>query len=517
MRTDGLLRILKRYWLLSLLLLVILFGAMYVLGRGRLSVSVSPVVAGGSITITNQQSHKSTTVKLGSGAYTKLLPKGNYEVSVTNKNQSAFNIVRVNGFFKRTIVSDTLTSEKSREFVGNNPRSCMYYIHATLYSYYCNDTYRNVAMHVPATATQPNYITTNKNGNIDAAVEANATTKQGDLVLLRAVATEDTSKPLHTVYVSGNQFELKNPVPLPDLNNQKSYLMQPYEDGFIAYDTKYQDVFYYPSTTSKPQRFVIPTASDASLKRTIFGASNDTAIVARSDKSDFQNHDNTNIKIGNVKTQLTIFHGGDTKNIMFTQKLDNYFVSITPCGTDKACLVSNQVLYVYDISGNKAKLLFTLNDAKSVSDVNSQLIVVQALGVLNLDVDKQSGYYEYTFGKYEYCGLQSTSTGYLLCVRDPKTTVTYALNITQSKDDLSDGIDKKFLELLDVAEIKSASMYKNFVFISPELGELVYNKSLRSFGYDPVVRKNANQKIDEELTKLGFNKSTYTITNTANY
>jgi hypothetical protein len=81
----------------------------------------------------------------------------------------------------------------------------------------------------------------------------------------------------------------------------------------------------------------------------------------------------------------------------------------------------------------------------------------------------------------------------------------------------TDSIDKKIAGLNDLENVKSVSLYRNQLYISPGLGNPVYNRVTNSFGYDEALRKATNAKINSTIDELGIDRTKYVITNTAGY
>ena len=515
MESNSFVNQLLQHWRLLLVVVIIIIMVSVLSSWGILSISFSKSSSGQTtIVVTSQKSAKSNTTTTNGTKISKFVAKGNYEILATSGNESFFSVANTKGFLQKTTVSGSLVAEKSRQFVGENPRTCTYYVGSVLYSYYCNDTFDNVFEHVPATSSLPTYIRKNTNTAVTGTVEGSATVSDATYLLIKSTVTEDQSKPVHFAYVAGDNFSLTEPVPLASLQATKNYQVAPFKQGFLVYSDSNDNFWYYDHSFGNPVNISIPSASDQTLKRTLLGFDSDTLVIARSDKSDFQNHDDPSIKIGNVKTQVDIYKDGAFRSVTFSQKLDNFFSSVSPCGNNLVCFVSNNTLYVYDVSGKDAKLDYTVNDVGQIYSAAGQTLLVHGNNLLNLDVAAKTGYIEYSFGNYKSCGLTpSTNRSFTLCVSRSDGSSS-ALRIDQSVDDKNQ-IDKKVLGLYTTPGFKSVSVYGQYIFIAPDLGQLIYDKSIGGFNYSQSARSVASSKINTVANQLGLQGSGFTVIDTA--
>jgi len=381
-----------------------------------------------------------------------------------------------------------------------------------LFSYYCSDAFRGVVEHIPSTRTQPTHIVQNTKSKIDGVVEATITLPSGTFVLLSSPRTEDNSRPLHTLYKSDG-FSLSSPVVLSDLSNDESYNLAPFESGFVAYNDSGTHILYYSSVSSKPQKLEVPVVSDTSLKHVLVGSNQSTVVVSRSNKADFQTHDDPKAKVGSVKTEVVIVTKAGAQALTFSQNLDDIFTSVAPCGTNRVCFVSKKNLYVYDVSNSRVTLLYKISDVSEMFSLTSHLMLVRGNGVLDFDVDTKTGYLDYSFGPFTTCGATpSGPSAYIVCIKD-KNEKTYALFINQASKN-TDSIDKKFAELSNNTAFKAVTLNNQFIFITPEI-PLIRNSATNEYEYDPVAQKSAASTISSEIDKLGIDKKIFTIINTS--
>lgn len=513
METQTPLAKLLRHWRLLLSLLLLVLAITYISGHGFLSIDVAG--SGGktlTISILNEKTKKTMVLKNTSGKILKFTTSGPYQIVVEDDKGTFFSTTETAGFLRTTRVSGTITAEKSREYIGNSPRTCTYYTGNILYSYYCNDSYANTIEHVPASPPLATYVKKVNSSNISGTIEGTANAGNVAYLLVKALASEGATQPVHTVYtVSGDTVPV-NTKSLADLDGAKTYNLVSFAQGFLVSSQSSDDFWYYDSGFTNPTHLTPPKLSDDSMKRVISGASQDTFVLARSNKADFQNHDNNTIKIGNVKTQVDIYKNGSFKSLVFNQELDNFFTNVQPCGDNLVCFVSNQSLYVYDVGGKSAKLRSVVSGVNTIFSGAGQTLLVQDKGILDFDAGQGTGYYSYIFGPYHFCGLTpNTASSYTICVADSGDSSS-SLLINQFVDN-KDSIDKKISDLRKVPEIKSISPYANYIFIAPNLGQPVYDKAIAGFDYSADAKAAANAKINAAIKQANIDQSVYTVVN----
>lgn len=133
--------------------------------------------------------------------------------------------------------------------------------------------------------------------------------------------------------------------------------------------------------------------------------------------------------------------------------------------------------------------------------------------MLELNIDNRDGYIGYSPGSYNYCGMHTDSAGYTLCLINTKQS-RVALHIDNQNTD-NNSIDQKVAQLLKLPEVDTISAYGQYIYIVPNAGQLTYDSASRSFGYDPEKLAAASDKINQEINKLGIDRSNYIIRNTS--
>ncbi len=495
----------RRKILIGLIGIILLYLFFWLSGHSYVEISVPTQNSNKEITykLLNQASQKSQETKTSSSSIKKLIPRGNYEVWVSGEGGSYFSITKTGRFLATTSVNAKLQPEKSRQFVGDNPGPCMFYLEGRLVSYACGDLSTNLNIHMPANASQPTYVLKNQHADLAyGSVQGTVQTREGTLALVQPPADNETGDG-YSLYRLNGSLVASNRVGLAALDKSKPYNITAYKDSFLVFDENLGQVLYYSSSTAKPAVVKVDKPSDQSLVL-LDTKTKDTFVVTT--------YGNKNeAKKQKQKAEVVLSDGTTSKHFSFSK---NYF-SATVCGTNKLCALASKNLDVYDIAGQKPALLYSLtNVATNMVNTDTGLLLINAQAVLNFNVDEREGFAEYTFGGYTFNNIVTLggNNGYVLSLTNNKGR-RVALLINQGSAD-SGAIDKKVLELEKLSEVSSLSIYENYIFISPNVSSLVYNNALKAFDYDPVQKKAANDKINQKIKELGIDTNKYIIVNT---
>jgi hypothetical protein len=424
---------------------------------------------------------------------------GDYGIAVKEGNKSYFEAVKTKGFFRSISVAAKTQPEKRRTFVGNNPNLCMEYLTSKLISYACSDRFENISMHVPATATTPTYVLKNPNKSIGGFVEGMVKTSSGTLVLVKqnAVGDEEGS---HTIFTVDDNLAASNLHVLTDLDVNTSYYLTGYREGFLTYSQTRGEALYYASLASKPEPIKLEAPEDTNFSINGVATRGSSILLLYSQPADG--------KSKKQASEIRITSGGAWK----TFGLKNNYTEARLCGQNKVCAVANETMDVYDVATEKPKLLYSVKNAISIKNDGNELLVIRSSDVLRLDVEKRAGFIDYSFGDYSFTALQPEPSGYIVSMTNNKGKKVALLIDGELSNE--DSIDKKVAELQKNGAVRDVSAYGNFIYVSPETGELKYIDSLGEFGYDPLVVKQKNTEINQVVSKIGIDRNKYTIIST---
>lgn len=486
---------------LTVIILVLAFWSRY----GFLTVNVSGNQGNGELTYTllHQTDSNTTTITTSSTSIRRLVPRGKYEVFVSQNDNHSFSVTASKGFLRGTTVSATLKPERSREFVGHNPDPCMHY-RQVLVSFTCGASSDTIALHVPASGKTPTY--TRKNPlAVDGTIEGIIETNQGTVALMQLPLDEQYTE--HALFMLNDAYVPVKKRDLPGLKGDSLYAIRAYQNGFVVYGRPYSEVYYFESFDANPQTVNINRPEDNSLEPVGLKVSSDGAIGVL-----FSNHqsDSDETARGAIRNHLLIVNKQGSRSMTLN---GNEFSQFTFCGKASLCLINGGWLEVYKLGEKKLDLSFRVSGVKSLVGLGTEVLAVRDNIVLRINVDEQSMSVDYSLGDYIYCGAETTSSNrYLLCVFNKRRKSSALLVDTAQAN--ADSLDKKVSRLLDLEEVKDVSVYKQSIFISPELGEVVFNPDTGFFDYDPQVEARVAGTIQQKIAEIGFDRNKYTIHNT---
>jgi hypothetical protein len=489
----------KRVYLLiiSVVLLFVLFE-IYNTSFIKVVVNNQQQNTGASYLFINQAGKTVANITSSQGAINKRLPRGKYEVEITQGDKSYLSVAQTRGFLASVTLKANLQQEKSRSFVGNNPAPCMSYVNSVLVSYACGSSYFGAKIHIPATANAPTYTIAVSGHLVNGDVEGGVNTKDGALVLVRSTSDEGVGS--YTIYRVDSGFNPLGSTPLSKLSSSKTYRLAALANGFIIYDNSFSQAVYYASLSSAPQNIPLGKPEGKNLSATSIAfdpRSNKTSALYTSSGAGAKG-----------SSEAIIGQGTNFQHYSFRHR----YISADFCGTQICLLDSNKTLDVYSLSGSKAKLLFSLIGVQAIKNIGSSFLVVDQNGVINFDTASRTGYSEYRFGDYEFCGLQQdTASAYLLCVINNQGN-RVALRIDESTVN-KDSIDQKIEQLQKLPEIQNVSAYGQYIYVLPNIGPPTYALPGGGYGYNPTVQQTMASKINTDVAKIGIDTKTYTVIN----
>lgn len=454
-------------------------------------------------TFTNQKSNQTTTLTSSKSSIKKRLQRGNYNVQVTQGDTSLVAASSAPGFFRTGDVEGKLSGERARSFVGNNPSPCMVYT-GSLYSFACGASLQKVNYHVPATATTPTY-TTQPFRNNYATIEDSYVAKNGSLyILVNSPPVEDVQEDQEqVVYKMEPNGTLSSPITLKGISDTAlTYKLEPYKDGFVAYDNSFKTLLYYPTPDAEPTNITIEKPKNEELTAFDLETSGDAIVIAYStlDKSNVNDTD-TSV---DAKNEIVVYRN----NKVTHTSLESIGSVLDFCGTNKLCMLANESVAIYDVTGDKPSHLYSYSGVSDMSVVGDSLIMTQQKQIVNFDPDTRQGYVAYSLGGYTSCGQGTNGNNLLLCLTNNKSQkVALLLDLANP---VTDPIDKQVFDLQKQAEVTSVSAYKNFISVAPNYGRVVLLPGGIN-GYDPAVVNVVNGKINAKVKELGINQNTYTI------
>jgi hypothetical protein len=450
----------------------------------------------------DQRTGKVITIDSGEKSIKRLVRKGSHEILVKQGDLSYFSIVKAQGFLSTKKVHANLLPEKARTFVGENPGPCMNIVKSVLISNGCNDTYSNTKLHVDGTATRPPYsqkLSTSLGGYVEGIVQ----TSEGTIALIKPSEVEGEGTPQQIGYVLETGLEKPLGIPLKGLDGSKTYGIIQHKTGFIVYDIKSFEAFYYQSLSAEPKQISIPIAKDKSLKPYLITTYDETIVVAYSvadiDELDLDDPNARN------NSEVALLKDNETNQLHF----NHHYASVSMCSPDRLCMLRGGRLEVFEINKNKAGLDYAISNVDDMALIGTTPVLTRGNEMIGFDANKRQGNIDYSLGSYGSCGFRPSLNGYILCLTTPSNEKV-ALYIDRQQQDY-DAIDKKILELAKIPEVKRASVTNKVIYVLADKGALVYSQALQGYGYSPDTEKSALSAINAAIDKIGIDRNRYQV------
>lgn len=478
----------------------------WVFNHGFIDVRVETGASGTAYTYTvlDKSGYEVSRTESDSSHFRKLVRKGTYQILVENKSGSEYRLINTGGFLSKTKTTANLQPERAREFVGNNPGFCMNYDGSLLYSYSCSEP-GSLATHLPATADTPTTTYTEPTPTIPLKALVNYAGFVKAMVI-----REDEAGGGVTLNDLSPQLQLSNPTPLKGVEAENADYIQPYKQGFIVYGRGLGVVNYFSSPASQPRliKSVSPSEDNTNpVELTVYKGSLGALFNSTSGGNDEGLSEDAEAHETAGSSEYLVY--GDSPR---SYKFDKAYTAGGLCGDNWLCLINSGQLDMYRLSGSEAKLEFSLQDVQSVFNQNGAINIITSRRVISLNLSSLLGYVQYSFGSaLGYCGSGPAPNGYVLCVVDSKDKPV-ALHINTGFAE-HDKIDQKVFALLKDPNINSVSAYKNYLYVSPNLGEMMYDPAQRGYVYSQEIKRSTTKAINELVRRLGIDTSKYIVIN----
>lgn len=492
----------------------VMFGLGWVYSHGFVEVAI--VDNNVNFNIMDQKSGRSASGTT-STTIRKLVRKGGQEVYAQSNKGSYFTVANARGFLTTTRTTVQLVPENERTFIGNNPGNCLYYSGTILASGVCNDTYNNLQVHVPANASTPTYVT-KPSTKLFGTIEGIAYT-QNDPVLLIRSAPEEGFDEAHFAYKLASDGTISNETRLSDLSSKKLYRISGFKEGFVVTSEDGADILAYDAINTQPSRLNTAKSKDKSLKfgnvivgnsevgivytdsvNRVTNSSDSDGLKAHSEEFDEQTRSDRK-----PKSEIVVIGSATEKHFSFTVASSN----IQFCGQNTLCTLDEGELRVYDIAGSKAQFLYRITDVNDITPTKDGFLVIRESNSLLFDTAKRIGHTSIGFGHYVYCGITPLYSNYILCLSNDKNKRVAVLANTSAND--SDNISEKIGQLIQSSDLKDVSIYRNFVYVTPYVGDPKPNPQTGLFEYEQSRVTETNKRLSELIDKIGIDRSKYSI------
>jgi hypothetical protein len=490
-------------------------------------------------TLIESDSGKETVFSTDKNSVRRFIKKGNYEIIVSQSNyNNSFSMSEVPGLLRTTRITTELVPESSREFIGDNPLACTRYIDGVLVSWPCNSNVERGFVHSPATPT-----TASVNRKITSRTSSSMTAVDivdffGDgYVIGKQIYDGGESLALYTLNYRDGLVDDIGGIPLNGLSLDKSYGVSTTNNGYLIYPYDAENI-YLLSGPRNLQKIEAPKPGAENTNLYSVQVMNDS--VAYVFGNSFTNELGGSgffpslplLEEGSREEQGRegdVFDSGDTSEVSSSSgeviiisdgqeeryEINFPFNQIRVCDDRTLCVLHQNNLDIYTLEENQLRLRYTLPKVTQIHMNGDSLLLIRGGGVLKFDPETKKGHYVYSLGEYTYCGIKNISNDVVsLCIDNPYNSTrkqsVLSININSP---LSNPIDKSTLSLLLTPQVKTLSVYKNYVHISPELGEFQNNVETGEFEYNPDTVKSVNQIIKNKVKELNIDTGLYTVVN----
>lgn len=439
----------------------------------------------------------------------KLVKRGTQEITVTNNGLSHYQIVTSGGFLGTTTVIAEPKPQVKRTAIGYNPSGCMFTNSGLLYSYECAPT-SVLSQHTPATDRSPSIKKSIKSpvGILSGSVS----TVKGLVLIGREPVSAGSPANNYTAFLMGDDFTIIEKKELTDLGKGEPYRYISYRDGFIAHNQDFSRAFYYSSVSGSPVSLsqAQPTNNNKEYSFAVSQAGNNTISLLYTEGINF---DLSGEKIKEPRNGSSIVRvitdENQTKEYVFNTLLNQAAM----CGDSRLCVVdsSKKSMTVYDVSGGKPRVLYGASGVDQFWQSLDHFMIQRNGAIMQFDAVQRKGSVEFGFSGQQSCGLDLAGERYFVCVKD-KDDQNLLLEVDPGSEDSDQGLDFRFLELQNFAQVKSLWMYKQSVLITLDVRNDVRDPVTGRFGYDETQRKGAREFVDSEISRLGLTSGDRKIT-----
>lgn len=434
----------------------------------------------------------------GERQVSKTVPAGSYTVIITGESGSYLALVRAGRFLRGpTINASTLIPEINRGFIGDEPRSCPVMIQGKLLSYTCGSTINSLVYHAPATAEMPTITraipSTVGGANLEAANEVVEGVVELDSEAYVITRIKDVDSVVRKLY----SLSFVNGLP------QKTFIR-------TIYDLKETSYRFISSADKKLLALgnsqVLSGNNFENLKPLeladsgVLGTGNfvdrsqDGQLLYAATKT-AQGTNGTGTTV--TGTELTVFG-----NKHLSKLFDKPLSVVLFCG-ENICTISDEGLSVWNES---FRLLHTIPGVKGVVVDKSQNILTYTDKVVyRLDPAAFTGSIVYASSYYSvnYVGIAGDNT--IISISSANKKHALLLNSGPQRS------DEAFRPFFENKYINTVSIYGDIAYVSPELGEMVFNPANEAYDYSEEAKQAARESIFGLIDDLNIESKGYRI------
>jgi hypothetical protein len=479
----------KKLLPLALFAFIISIAVWFTYGRSRLTFSYDgPGEL--QVHIYNQVSEEGRTYSI-SDTLVLQIKKSDYEVTATNENGSYFTLVKTGNFLRNSKIKVKLSAQNQGDFIATDPSICGYF--TTIYvSYDCFSGASTLASHRKGTAQNPSYAVANiKNKPLGTMSNVIPIGSEAYTVIQDSSARAVGRNSLYELIPDDNGDYLKFTRNLDSLNSTVLYSISAYKDGFIAYDQKLEDVYFYSSATSEAEyvKTGIPAEFDAYANGTA-DVKGDTILFSKNNLGDTTTTDK--------QTVFSVFKIGSEAQIYTTSSA---LSKATMCSENTICGISKKNLSIYEIV---AKKLEKIDEIKNVDNYeigrNNVIYIVKDDAIYSFDIVTKTGYLMYSPGGFQTSNIITDGDSLIVYISSRDISVAVRIDKTTKSNNTIFALLQK---LSESELVSSYSVYGDTIYLLPDLGDPVYLETEGYFGYDQLITDEIKAQINNLIDVSG--------------
>ncbi len=460
----------------------------------------------------------------------KFVKRGSYQVLLKTDNTSSYNLVSAPGFLQTANIKTSLSQESGRNFVGGSPSTCIYSAPSnnTLISWQCGGLMKSANIHLPPSGHSPSYSKTLLNVSERIVVQGVFGISNQTYVFVKHVADDYVT---HGIYPVNTTAGLINPNELRqinELNQENEYRITPFKEGYLIYSLDGSEYWYFKNFDLPGEKINIEKTNLDNIDLYSVSTLNNSIVILNNKhynpeqpnqrllnhstaavSGKYSENKDENVSSSSNSSTYSEVVVVDSNNKQYHYKINYPANQARLCNNSYLCILSDdKTLRIYKINDSRLKEVAHIKEVKQILNNNKNINIVTSRGVLVFDVEKLSGHYVYTFTDNDYCGIsRSYDNKLLVCISsNGKSSILLLDNNIPN-----DNIDSKIFALQQIPEIESISIYKNDILIVPKITNMIYDRSLSSYAYDPKEIQEKKTVIHNKISSIGLDTSKYIV------
>lgn len=429
--------------------------------------------------------------------------KGEYMVQINRSDESnSISYIKTKGLLSKTTVSQADGLVSSRKIVADSPLGCILSVKPILQTYTCNAEPLNGKNHIAATAVSPGYVTTIENRTSSAQYVGVVDFNDSRYVVAKDYNVDQPGSGL-------NLYPLVDGVPSVTggrllSNKEGEWKVSSTAKNLLIYDTAGAKAVLFDTSLATAKEFQLGLNNITGVSLVDVALHDDGIYYLESSFVGQEREGTEPVKQQSI-ISFTDFSGATSKSRVFTAE----YSSIEACGENIVCALSGDRFDILSKTTNYS-VLFSATGIQSIVRTGSKIYLESTRGVYVYDPSRAGAESIFFNSRIRMCGLFYEEGTLLGCAEDKLGR--YLLKFSDGEQGVL-APDKLRLLLADQEFIKSASISRDIVYVTPNYGLFSYDEVLKEYRYSPEKIQSTKQQL-ESLVGETPNLTGYTIINT---